>query len=58
MAASHVALEQHEQAALVVNACRDVLPGIHIQDLERIPLKDPDKMNKLREQLRQAGYSG
>lgn len=58
LAASHVALEQHEQAALAVNACRDVLPGICIQDLERIPLKDPYKMNKLREQLRQAGFSG
>lgn len=58
LAASHVALEQHQQAAIAVGACRDILPGICVQDLERIPLKDPDKMNELRERLRKAGFSG
>ena len=57
LAASHVAIEQKTQAEEAVKACRDVLPDIRIQNLDRIPLKDPGKMNELRDRLRIAGYS-
>ena len=57
LAASHVALEQHADAARAVKACRDALPDICVKDLDRVPLKDPDKMNELRARLRKAGFS-
>ena len=57
LAASHVALEQKAQAEEAVKACRDVLPDIRVQNLDRVPLKDPRKMNELRDRLRIAGYS-
>jgi TolB-like protein/DNA-binding CsgD family transcriptional regulator/Tfp pilus assembly protein PilF len=56
LAASHVALDQHKQAADAVQACRDVLPDICILDLDRVPLKDSVKMNELRNRLHKAGF--
>jgi TolB-like protein/DNA-binding CsgD family transcriptional regulator/Tfp pilus assembly protein PilF len=56
LAASHVALAQHDQAAEAVKAGRDVLPDICIQDLSRAPLQDPEKMNELRARLYDAGF--
>ncbi len=58
LVARHVALDQHQQAAEAVKACQDALPNICISDLERVPLKDPEKMSELRERLRKAGFSG
>lgn len=58
LAASHVALDQNEQAARAVKACQEVLPEVCLSDLDRVPLKDPQKMNELRSRLRKAGFSG
>ena len=57
LAASHGALGQHQKAGEAVKACRDALPEIYISDLDRVPLKDPEKMSQLRERLRTAGFS-
>jgi len=57
LVASHVALDQHQQVADAVKACRDALPETCISDLDRVPLKDPEKMSTLRERLRAAGFS-
>jgi TolB-like protein/DNA-binding CsgD family transcriptional regulator/Tfp pilus assembly protein PilF len=57
LAASHVALERQQDAAKAVKYCQDVLPGICVKDLDRLPLKDPDKMNELRARLFKAGFS-
>lgn len=57
LAASHVALDQHGQADEAVKACRDALPEICISDLDRVPLKDLEKMSELRKRLRTAGFS-
>ncbi|MFC3616088.1 LuxR C-terminal-related transcriptional regulator [Lutimaribacter marinistellae] len=58
LSASHVALGQNEKATAAVKACRDALPDICILDLDRVPLKDPAKMNEMRSRLRQAGFIG
>ncbi|MDG2340960.1 MAG: hypothetical protein P8L32_07180 [Paracoccaceae bacterium] len=57
LAASRVALEQNELAANAVRACRAVLPDVDLADLDRIPLKDSEKLNDLRDRLRLAGFS-
>ena len=57
LAASYVALEQHEEAAGAVKSCQDVLPDICVKDLDRVPLKDPGKLNELRARLLTAGFS-
>jgi TolB-like protein/DNA-binding CsgD family transcriptional regulator/Tfp pilus assembly protein PilF len=57
LAACHVALERQQDAAKVVKSCQDVLPEICVKDLDRLPLKDPDKMNELRARLFKAGFS-
>ncbi|MBS9719043.1 LuxR C-terminal-related transcriptional regulator [Pseudohalocynthiibacter aestuariivivens] len=57
LAASHVALDQHEQASATAEACVAVIPNIRIRDLDRVPLKDTKKMDKLRNRLRIAGFS-
>ncbi|MFA8443140.1 LuxR C-terminal-related transcriptional regulator [Yoonia sp.] len=58
LAASYVALGQHEEAAGAVKSCQDVLPDICVRDLDRVPLKDPRKLSELRERLLTAGFSG
>jgi hypothetical protein len=57
LAASHVAIRQDAKAAEAVKACMNELPDICILDLDRVPLKDPQKMAELRERLHEAGFS-
>jgi TolB-like protein/DNA-binding CsgD family transcriptional regulator len=56
LAASHVALDQHEQAGDAVQTCRAVLPDIRLTALDRVPLKDPKRLHELLNRLRQAGF--
>lgn len=56
LAASHVALGNIAQARTAVAACREVIPTIAVADVERVPLKDPAKMQELRDHLRAAGF--
>lgn len=56
LAASHIALGHEKEAALAVRDAQDALPGIGVQDLDRVPLKDPEKMSTLRERLLKAGF--
>lgn len=56
LAASYVALDQRGQASDTVKACRATLPDIRIPDLDRVPLKDPAKMEGLRTRLHKAGF--
>ncbi|MFT7210100.1 MAG: TolB-like protein/DNA-binding CsgD family transcriptional regulator/Tfp pilus assembly protein PilF [Granulosicoccus sp.] len=56
LSASHVALDQHEQAADAVRACKAILPDTGLTDLDRVPLKDLEKLNELRNRLSQAGF--
>ena len=58
LAASHVALDQPQKAADAVKDCCIVLPDICVRDIDRVPLKDPEKMSCLRERLRKSGFSG
>ena len=55
LAASHVALGRDKDAALAVKAALDVIPGICVADLDRVPVKDPKKMRTLRERLIETG---
>lgn len=57
LAASHVALEHQKEALEAVKSCQDVLPEISVKDLDRVPLKDPEKMAKFQTRLRKAGFS-
>ena len=57
LVASYVALDQHAQAEEAVTACQSVLPDISARDLDRVPLKDPAKMEDLRRRLHEAGFS-
>ena len=56
LAASQIALGREKDAALAVKAALDALPGIGVEDLDRVPLKDPEKMATLRERLIKAGF--
>jgi TolB-like protein/DNA-binding CsgD family transcriptional regulator len=56
LAASHIALSHDKDAALAVKAALGALPGIVVADLNRVPLKDPEKMGTLRERLLKAGF--
>lgn len=53
--ASHIALSQAEAAQQALHRCRTVIPNICLDDLQRVPLKDKNKMDQLRERLQQAG---
>jgi TolB-like protein len=57
LAASHVALGRSEMARTAVEACRAVLPGISVVDAERMPLRDPAKMQEFRNRLGAAGFA-
>ena len=57
LVASYVALDRQEDAANAFDYCQDVLPDTSIKDLDRVPLKDPDKQNELRARLIKAGFS-
>jgi len=56
LAASHIALGHDIDAASAVKAALDALPGIGVEDLDRVPLKDPEKTATLRERLIKAGF--
>jgi len=58
LAASHQAIGQHDLAVRACQTCMGALPDLVLSDLDRVPLKDPAKMEQLRERLRQAGFSG
>jgi TolB-like protein/DNA-binding CsgD family transcriptional regulator len=57
LAASHVALGHEEDAVKTVKSCQKVLPDICVNDLDRVPLRDPYKLNELRTRLFKAGFS-
>lgn len=57
LAASHIALGRNKDAASAVKAALDALPALSIEDLDRVPLKDPEEMRTLRERLLRAGFS-
>ena len=56
LVASYEALDRQEDAANAVKYCLDILPDTSIKDLDRVPLKDPDKQNELRARLIKAGF--
>ncbi len=56
LAACHIALGHEKDAASAVKAALDALPGIGVEDLDRVPLKDPEEMGTLRERLIKAGF--
>ncbi|WP_299409871.1 LuxR C-terminal-related transcriptional regulator [uncultured Roseobacter sp.] len=58
LAASHVAQGHQEDATNTVKSCQNVLPDISVKDLDRVPLKDLNKLNELRTRLFKAGFSG
>ena len=58
LAASYAQTGDLEQAKAAINACLQVLPDVTVADLDRIPLKDPAKMEEFRTCLRQAGLPG
>ncbi len=53
--AAHIRAGQQEKARSAVIACLHDLPKAAIADLDRIPLKDTDEMEKFRACLRKAG---
>jgi adenylate cyclase len=55
LAASHMEAGREAQARAAIARCREALPGAAIPLLERFPLKDPDRMERLRQDLRKAG---
>ncbi len=58
LAASHLEAGREAKAIAAMARCREVLPGAAIPLLERFPLKDPHRMERLRNSLRQAGLPG
>ena len=55
LAASHLDAGRHAQALAAIFRCREVLPGAALPLLERFPLKDPVRMEQMRDSLRRAG---
>ena len=55
LAASHVQAGRLAEAQEAIRACLAVLPDITVADLERVPLKDADRMEEFRACLRRAG---
>lgn len=43
------------EAQEAIHACLAVLPDMTVADLDRVPLKDEDRMEEFRECLRRAG---
>ncbi|MCR9109126.1 MAG: LuxR C-terminal-related transcriptional regulator [Rhodobacteraceae bacterium] len=56
LAASRVALGHDKEAASTVKVALDALPGLAVEDLDRVPLKDPERMRTMRERLLRAGF--
>jgi TolB-like protein len=57
LVASHVALGRPDPARAAVAACQAVLPGASVLDAERMPLRDPAKMQEFRDRLCAAGFA-
>lgn len=57
LAASHEAMGRHDQASEACRACLGVLPDIRLGDLDRVPLKDAEKMDEMRLRLSKAGFT-
>jgi adenylate cyclase len=57
LAASHVRGGHLEQAKEAIKNCLDVLPDTSISQLNRMPLKDTDEMERFRDCLREAGLA-
>ena len=55
LAASHTEAGRQEQAEATIAKCREVLPNAAVSQLDRYPLKDPVRMERMRNCLRQAG---
>ena len=55
LAASHVRAGRLDEAIAVIQGCREALPKAAVSHLDRIPLKDTDEMEQLRNCLRRAG---
>ncbi len=58
LAASQFEAGREAEAEAAIARCREALPGASLRLLERFPLKDPDRMERLRHGLRQAGLQG
>lgn len=57
LAAGQLALGRSEPARAAVVAARAALPGISVADAERMPMRNPAKMQKFRDRLHAAGFS-
>ena len=57
LAASYIALDRHQDATNAVKSCQNTLPEIGINDLNRLPLKDTNKLNEMRTRLLKAGFA-
>jgi adenylate cyclase len=55
LAASQLEAGREAVGKATIARCREILPGASLRLLERFPLKDPDKMDRLRHSLRQTG---
>jgi len=55
LAASHVQAGRLTEAQEAIRACLAVLPDMTVADLDRVPLKDSDRMEEFRACLRRAG---
>lgn len=56
LAASLVALDEHDRAREAATRCKSVLPEPTLADLSRVPFKDTAKMDEFRTRLREAGF--
>lgn len=55
LVASYMALVQTEKAKDAAKGCLTTLPDTRILDLDRVPLKNPERMAELRNALPKAG---
>lgn len=58
LVAAHVRAGRLPEAQAAARACLEALPDTVVSDIDRIPLKDPDEMERLRTCLRNAGVPG
>ncbi|MDF0602142.1 hypothetical protein P1J78_15490, partial [Psychromarinibacter sp. C21-152] len=56
LAASLVALDRVEDARQAATICREHLPDVSLADLQRMPLRNEEKMACLRVRLKTAGF--
>ena len=55
LAASHCSAGRPDEAKMAIDNCRTALPSARVADLERVPLKNIEDMEHMRQCLRQAG---